>query len=57
MSENGTYKHARQSRHYSGKHQAGLKNLFKLISLSNVSYYYRVPRIRESIDSPARHSL
>ena len=49
MSENDAYKHARPSHAIIlAKTQAGLKNLFKLISLSNVSYYYRVPRIPRS---------
>ncbi|MCX2456149.1 PolC-type DNA polymerase III [Lacticaseibacillus nasuensis] len=30
------------------KTQAGLKNLFKLVSLSNVKYYYRLPRVPRS---------
>lgn len=31
------------------QNQTGLKNLFKIISLSHVKYYYRVPRIPRSV--------
>lgn len=49
MSDHGAYRHARPF-HVTilAKTQAGLKNLFKLISLSNVDYFYRVPRIPRS---------
>ena len=39
------------------KTQDGLKNLFKLISMSNVDYYYRVPRIPRSKLSELREGL
>ncbi|TLQ04569.1 PolC-type DNA polymerase III [Pediococcus stilesii] len=49
MTENDAYKHARPSHAILiAKTQTGLKNLFKLVSLSNVKYYYRVPRIPRS---------
>ncbi|MBF7139959.1 PolC-type DNA polymerase III [Pediococcus pentosaceus] len=49
MTENEAYKHARPSHAILiAKTQAGLKNLFKLVSMSNVKYYYRVPRIPRS---------
>lgn len=49
MTENEAYKHARPSHAILiAKTQTGLKNLFKLVSLSNVKYYYRVPRIPRS---------
>lgn len=49
MSDNGAYRHARPF-HVTilVKNQVGLKNLFKLVSLSNVEFYYRVPRIPRS---------
>jgi DNA polymerase-3 subunit alpha (Gram-positive type) len=49
MTENDAYKHARPSHAILlAKTQAGLKNLFKLVSMSNVQYYHRVPRIPRS---------
>ncbi|UQS86503.1 PolC-type DNA polymerase III [Nicoliella spurrieriana] len=49
MTEHNAYKHARPF-HVTllAQTQAGLKNLFKLVSLSNVKYFYRVPRIPRS---------
>lgn len=49
MSDHGAYRHARPF-HVTilAQTQAGLKNLFKLVSLSNVDYFYRVPRIPRS---------
>lgn len=49
MNDNDAYKHARPSHAILlAQTQAGLKNLFKLVSLSNVEYFYRVPRIPRS---------
>ena len=49
MTENDAYKHARPAHAVLiAQTQAGLKNLFRLVSLSNVKYYYRVPRIPKS---------
>ena len=39
------------------KNQAGLKALFKIISLANVEYYYREPRIPRSILTQYRENL
>lgn len=49
MGEGGAFKRARPS-HCTllVKNQEGLKNLFKLISVSHIDYYYRVPRIPRS---------
>ncbi|AQW22376.1 DNA polymerase III subunit alpha [Lentilactobacillus curieae] len=46
MADNDAYKHARPSHAVLlAKTQAGLKNMFKIVSLSNVEYFYRVPRV------------
>lgn len=39
------------------KNQTGLKDLFKLVSASNIDYYYRVPRIPRSLLSSHRENL
>ncbi|MGX7108383.1 PolC-type DNA polymerase III [Facklamia miroungae] len=39
------------------KNQAGLKDLFKLISISNVDYFYREPRIPRSVLNQYRENL
>lgn len=46
MTENDAYKHARPSHAVIiAKNQVGLKNMFKIVSLSNVDYFFRVPRV------------
>ncbi|MEJ6400724.1 PolC-type DNA polymerase III [Nicoliella lavandulae] len=58
MTEHDAYKHARPF-HVTllAQTQAGLKNLFKLVSLSNVKYFYRVPRIPRSLLTKYREGI
>lgn len=39
------------------KNQDGLKDLFKIISASNIDYYYRTPRLPRSVLQAARENL
>lgn len=50
MGQNNAYRRSRPF-HCTllAKTQAGLKNLYKLVSLSHIQYYYRVPRIPRSV--------
>ena len=58
MAENDAYKNARPF-HVTllAQTQAGLKNLFKLVSLSNVRYFHRVPRIPRTVLTKYREGL
>lgn len=58
MAENDAYKHARPF-HVTllAQTQAGLKNLFKLVSYSNVRYFHRVPRIPRTLLTKYREGL
>lgn len=58
MGEGDVYKRARPFHAIiMAKTQVGLKNLFKLISMSNVNYYFRVPRIPRSQLTKLREGL
>lgn len=58
MTDNGAYRHGRPF-HATilAASQAGLKNMYKLVSLSNVKYFYRVPRIPRSVLTKYRDGL
>ena len=58
MAENDAYKHARPF-HVTllAQTQAGLKNLFKLVSFSNVKYFHRVPRIPRTLLTKYREGI
>lgn len=58
MAENDAYKHARPF-HVTllAQTQDGLKNLFKLVSYSNVRYFHRVPRIPRTLLTKYREGL
>ena len=58
MNDNDAYKHARPTHAILlAQTQEGLKNMFKLVSLSNVEYFYRVPRIPRSALEKYREGL
>ncbi|MCT6822473.1 MAG: PolC-type DNA polymerase III [Apilactobacillus sp.] len=58
MSDNDSYKHARPFHAIlMAQTQSGLKNLYKLISISNVEYFYRVPRIPRSVLEKYREGI
>ncbi|WP_282801187.1 PolC-type DNA polymerase III [Secundilactobacillus kimchicus] len=58
MSDNDAYKHARPSHAILlAQTQAGLKNMFKVVSASNVDYFYRVPRVPRSLLEKYRDGL
>ncbi|MFK2825031.1 PolC-type DNA polymerase III [Bacillus sp. B190/17] len=58
MGEGSAYKRARPF-HCTilAKNETGLKNLFKLISISHIDYFYRVPRIPRSVLQKHREGL
>lgn len=58
MTDNGAWRHARPF-HVTilAATQAGIKNLYKLVSLSNVQYFARVPRIPRSVLAHYRDGL
>ena len=58
MTDNDAYKHARPNHAIIlAQTQAGLKNMFKLVSESNVKYFYRVPRVPRSVLEEYREGL
>lgn len=58
MTDGDSWKHARPN-HVTifAQTQAGLKNLFKLISTANINYFNRVPRIPRSVLNTYREGL
>ncbi|MEK4030159.1 PolC-type DNA polymerase III [Pseudobacillus sp. FSL P4-0506] len=58
MGDGGAYKRARPY-HCTilAQNDAGLKNLFKLVSISHIDYFYRVPRIPRSVLQKHREGL
>ncbi|WP_404409228.1 PolC-type DNA polymerase III [Jeotgalibacillus malaysiensis] len=58
MGEGDAFKRARPN-HITilAQTQAGLKNLFKLVSISHLEYFYRVPRIPRSLLNKHREGL
>lgn len=58
MTDNGAWRHARPF-HVTilAASQAGIKNLYELVSLSNVKYFARVPRIPRSVLARYREGL
>ncbi|MGO4937911.1 PolC-type DNA polymerase III [Fundicoccus sp. Sow4_H7] len=58
MGRNGSYKQSRPF-HVTilAKNQEGLKSLFKIISASNIDYFYRVPRVPRSLLNKYKENL
>lgn len=58
MSDNGAYRHARPAHAILlAQTQAGLKNMFKIVSSSNVDYFYRVPRVPKTLLTKYREGI
>ena len=58
IGQGDTYKRARPFHAIiMAKTQAGLKNLFRVISASNTDYYYRTPRVPRSVLTKYRNGL
>lgn len=58
MHDGDSWKHSRPN-HMTilAQTEAGLKNLFKLISTANINYFYRVPRITKTVLNQYREGL
>lgn len=58
MTDGDSWKHARPN-HVTifAQTQAGLKNLFKLVSTANINYFSRVPRVPKSVLNEYREGL
>lgn len=58
MMDGDSWKHARPNHMVlMAQTQAGLKNLFKVISTANINYYYRTPRIPRSVLDKYREGI